>query len=183
MGPGNRLWDYRQVLPTTWRLACFVSPVHNIQPMRLAWTHQVVTVNFAITWIQTYDCLFFNFNKKKGPRNTLQSSATTQQAANYRKFGGEKYNEDSQRSLTCIFKGITTRIYGIIFNLTCSPQHKWIEQLRLNWSMGLLSSPKISQSSQFSNSMPSATNHASHNPCNLTKFLSWNSHPAPAIHP
>ena len=68
--------------------------------------------------------------------NTPQSSApTTQQAANYSKLQGQKYNETSQRILTCIFEGITTRLYGITFNLTCSPQYtKWFEQLRHNWS-------------------------------------------------
>ena len=68
--------------------------------------------------------------------NTSQSSApSTQQAANYRKLQGQKYNENCQRILTCIFKGITTCLYGITFNLTCSPRYtKWFEQLRHNWS-------------------------------------------------
>ena len=102
--------------------------------------------------------------------NTPQSSAqSTQQEANYRTLQGQKYDENSQRILTCIFKGITTRVYGITFNLTCSPQYnKWFEanfeQLRHNWSpiipkydMDLVSSPRTSQSSQFSNSMRSPT--------------------------
>ena len=63
------------------------------------------------------------------------------------------------------FAGITTCLYGITFNLTCSPQYtKWFEQLRHNWSpiipkfdMDLVSSPRTSQSSQFSNSMCSPT--------------------------
>ena len=99
--------------------------------------------------------------------NTPQPSAqSTQQAANYR-----KYNENHQRILTCIFEGITTRIYGITFNLTCSPQYiKWFEQLRHNWSpiipkfdMDLVSSPMTSQSSQFSNSMRSLTTDVAFN--------------------
>ena len=98
--------------------------------------------------------------------NTPQSSApSTQQAANYRKLRGKKYNENRQRILTCIFEGITTRLYGITFNLTCSPQYtKWFEQLRHNWSpiipkfdLDLVSSPRTSQPSQFSNSMRSPT--------------------------
>ena len=56
----------------------------------------------------------------------------------------------------------------ITFNLTCSPQYtKWFEQSRHNWShiiakfdMDLVPSPRTSQSSQFSNSMPSPTTHA-----------------------
>ena len=100
--------------------------------------------------------------------NTTQSSTqSTQQAANYSKLWGQKYNENSQRILTCIFEGITTRLYGITFHLTCSPQYtKWFEQLQHNWSpvipkfdMDLVSSPRTSQSSQFSNSMPSPTKH------------------------
>ena len=63
------------------------------------------------------------------------------------------------------FAGITTCLYGITFNLTCSPQYtKWFEQLQHNWSpiipkfdMDLVSSPRTSQSSQFSNSMCSPT--------------------------
>ena len=96
--------------------------------------------------------------------STPQSSApSTQQAANYRKLRGQKYNENRQRILTCIFEGITTRLYGITFNLTCSPQYtKWFEQLRHNWSpiipkfdLDLVCSPKTSKPSQFSNSMRS----------------------------
>ena len=113
--------------------------------------------------------------------NTPQSSApSTQQAANYRKLRGKIYIENRQKISTCIFEGITTRLYGITFNLTCSPQYiKWFEQLRQNWSpiilkfdMDLVSSPSTSdrhisfidsnkgspstsQSSQFSNSMRS----------------------------
>ena len=96
--------------------------------------------------------------------NTTQSSTpSTQQAANYRKLRGQKYNENRQRILTCIFEGITTRLYGITFNLTCSPQYtKWFEQLRHNWSpiipkfdLDLGSSLRTSQPSQFSNSMRS----------------------------
>ena len=61
-------------------------------------------------------------------KNTPQSSApSTQQAANYRKLLGQKYNDNRQRISTCIFEGITTRIYGITFNLTCSRQYtKWL---------------------------------------------------------
>ena len=106
--------------------------------------------------------------------NTPQSPApSTQQAANYLKLRGQKYIENSQRILTCISEGITTSIYGITFNLTCSPQYtNWFEQLHQNWSpiipnlkfdMDLVSSPRTSQSSQFSNSMPSPTTDAASN--------------------
>ena len=55
--------------------------------------------------------------------NTPQSPAqSAQQAANYRKLRGQRYNENRQRILTCIF-GITTRLYGIAFNLSCFPQN------------------------------------------------------------
>ena len=92
----------------------------------------------------------------------------TQQAANYHKLRVQKYNEDHQRILTCIFEGITASIYGITSNLTCSPQYtKWFEQLQHNWSpilskfdMDLVSVARTSQSSQLL----------------LTKVLSWNTH-------
>ena len=46
--------------------------------------------------------------------NFPQSSASsTQQVANYRKLIGQKYDENCQRILICIFEGITTSIYGI----------------------------------------------------------------------
>ena len=77
----------------------------------------------------------------------------------------QKYNENRQIILKCISEGITTCLYGITFNLTCSPQYtKWFEQLQHNWSpiipkldMDLVSSPRTSQSSQFSNSMRNPT--------------------------
>ena len=67
------------------------------------------------------------------------------------------------KNLNMYLQGITTRLYGIAFNLTCSPQYtKWFEQLLHNWSpmipkfdLDLVSSPRTSQPSQFSNSMRS----------------------------
>ena len=81
------------------------------------------------------------------------------------------HNENSQRILTCIFVGIISRIYGITFNLTCSPQYtKWFELLWhnrspiiSNFDMDLVSSPRTSQSSQLSNSMPSPTTNVASN--------------------
>ena len=56
-------------------------------------------------------------------------------------------------------------VCGITFNLTCYPQYtKWFEQLQNDWSpiipkfdMDMVSFPRTSQSSQFSNSMPNTT--------------------------
>ena len=64
----------------------------------------------------------------------------------------------------------TTHIYGITCNLTCSSRYtKSFEQHRHNWSpiiiiipkfdQDLVFSPRPSQSSQFSDSMPSPTTH------------------------
>ena len=88
-----------------------------------------------------------------------------------RKLRGQKYNANEflyfnrQRILICIFEGITTRIYGITFNLTCSPQYtKWFEQLRRNipkFDLYLVSSQNstIFSIQQF-NAQP-------HNPCSF----------------
>ena len=119
--------------------------------------------------------------------NTPQSSApSTQHAANYRKLRGQKYNENRQKKLTYIFEGLTTRIYGITFNLTCSPQYtKWFEQLRHNWSpiipkfdMILVSSPRTSQSSQFSDLMRSPTTDVASDQSSQLAHSSYFSNPA-----
>ena len=112
---------------------------------------------------------------------TDSSAPSTQEAANYRKLRGPKYNENCQRILTCIFEGITTLIYGITFNLTCSPQWqypKWFEQHRHSWSpiipkfnTELVSSPRTSQSSQASNSIPSPTTYVASNQSSQLEYL------------
>ena len=64
------------------------------------------------------------------------------------------------------FWHVSSKAYHeITFNMTCSPQYsKWLEQLRNNCSpiipkfdMDLVSTPRTSQSFQFSNSRPSPT--------------------------
>ena len=95
-----------------------------------------------------------------------------------------------QRIFTCIFEGITTRIYGTTFNLTCSPQYtKWFEQLRHNWSAILpkidvdpVSSPRTAQSSQSSHSMPSPTTHVASNQTYFSNPLLMNESNSPALH-
>ena len=122
---------------------------------------------------------------EKTPQSSSQS---TRQAANYRKLRDQKYNENRLRILTCIFEGITTRIYGTTFNLICSQQYtKWFEQLRHKWSpiipkfdMDLVSSssPRTSQSSQFSNSMSSPTTDVASNQSSQLAHPSYFSNPA-----
>ena len=89
--------------------------------------------------------------------------------------------------MTSIFKGITTRIYGIIISLTCSPLYiKWFEQLGHNWSpiitkidmMDLVSSHRTPQSSQFSNSMPSPTTSVASNQSSQLEHSSDFSNPS-----
>ena len=64
----------------------------------------------------------------------MEASLSTQQESDYRKIRGLKYHENRLRILTCIFEGITTRIFGSTFNLTCSPAyHRWLDQTRQNW--------------------------------------------------
>ncbi len=37
--------------------------------------------------------------------------------------------------MTCVYEGVTTRIIGQTFNLTCSPEyHRWLETTSHNWS-------------------------------------------------
>ena len=53
------------------------------------------------------------------------------------KTSGQKIQWKSPKNLTSLFKGITTSIYLITFNLTFSPQFtstNWFEQLQHNWS-------------------------------------------------
>jgi hypothetical protein len=62
------------------------------------------------------------------------SPPSTQQENDYRRFRGLKYHENRLRLLTCVFEGVTTRIIGQTFNLTCSPDyHRWLENTRQNW--------------------------------------------------
>jgi hypothetical protein len=62
------------------------------------------------------------------------SPPSTQQEDDYRRLRGLKYHENRLRLLTCVFEGITTRIIGQTFNLTCSPEyHRWLETTRHNW--------------------------------------------------
>ena len=108
---------------------------------------------------------FLDVNAPQSP------SPSTHQAAYYRELRGQKYSANvfwyfnHQRILICIFEGITTRIYGITFNLTCSPQYtKWFEQLRRNipkFDLYLVSSQNstIFSIQQF-NAQP-------HNPCSF----------------
>ena len=91
-----------------------------------------------------------------------QSSATQHlvskhcKAANYRKLWSQKYNENHQRILTCIFEGMISNGQSS-FNTTCLPL-LWIWILLLEHQNRY--APRTSQPFQFSNSMPSPTTHA-----------------------
>ena len=62
------------------------------------------------------------------------SPPSTQQENDYRRLRGLKYHENRLRLLICVFEGVTTRIIGQTFNLTCSPDyHRWLETTRHNW--------------------------------------------------
>ncbi len=61
---------------------------------------------------------------------------STQQESDYRhrRLRGLKYHENRLRLLTCVFEGVTTRIIGQTFNLTCSPEYyRWLENTHHNW--------------------------------------------------
>ncbi len=51
------------------------------------------------------------------------SPPSTQQENDYRRLRGLKYHENRLRLLTCVYEGVTTRIIGQTFNLTCSPEY------------------------------------------------------------
>ena len=62
------------------------------------------------------------------------SPPSTQQENDYRRLRGLIYHENRLRLFTCVFEGVTTRIIGQTFNLTCSPDyHRWLETTRHNW--------------------------------------------------
>jgi hypothetical protein len=94
------------------------------------------------------------------------SPPSTQQENDYRRLRGLKYHENRLRLLTCVFEGVTTRIIGQTFNLTCSPDyHRWLETTRHNWLPILPPFDVCSQdpsSSQVSN--PSQNDPTQYNP-------------------
>jgi len=94
------------------------------------------------------------------------SPPSTQQENDYRRLRGLKYHENRLRLLTCVFEGVTTRIIGQTFNLTCSPDyHRWLETTRHNWLPILPPFDVCSQdpsSSQDSN--PSQNDPTQYNP-------------------
>ena len=55
------------------------------------------------------------------PHSQSHSPPSTQQDTDYQRLRGLKYHDNRLRLLTCVFEGITTRIIGQTFNLTCSP--------------------------------------------------------------
>ena len=79
------------------------------------------------------------------------SPPSTQQENDYRRLRGLKYHENRLRLLTCVFEGVTTRIIGQTFNLTCSPDyHRWLETTRHNWLPILPQFDVFSQDSSLS---------------------------------
>ncbi len=58
---------------------------------------------------------------------------SNEQAMDYRKIRGLKYHENRLRLLTFLYEGVTTRVLGATFNLTCSPAyHRWLDHMRSN---------------------------------------------------
>jgi hypothetical protein len=79
------------------------------------------------------------------------SPPSTQQENDYRRLRGLKYHENRLRLLTCVYEGVTTRIIGQTFNLTCSPEyHRWLETTRHNWSPIVPTFDLVSQDSNLS---------------------------------
>ena len=81
----------------------------------------------------------FGFTIDSPVNDTLSqlSPPSTQQENDYRRLRGLKYHKNRLRLLTCVFEGVTTRIIGQTFNLTCSPDyHRWLETTRQNWLIG-----------------------------------------------
>ena len=140
---------------------------------------QTLQDNADQTFYNSYGTLLTTMHKQCSDSfldvNAPQSpSPSTHQAAYYRKLRGQKYSANEfryfnhQRILICIFEGITTRIYGITFNLTCSTQNGLSSfdttDLSLFPNLTCIWFPPITaQSSQFSNSMPSPTTHVASN--------------------
>jgi hypothetical protein len=57
-----------------------------------------------------------------------------EQAMDYRKLRDLKYREKRLRLLTCLYKGVATRVLGVTFKLICSPAyHRWLDHMRSNW--------------------------------------------------
>ena len=89
----------------------------------------------------------------------------------------QRKSQKKIKKLTTILAGITTRIYGITFYLTCSPQYtKWFEQLRHSWS------PIFFQIDihlvQFSKLMPSPTTCLASNEKSQMEHPSYFSNPS-----
>ena len=89
----------------------------------------------------------------------------------------QRKSQKKIKKLTTILAGITTRIYGITFYLTCSPQYtKWFEQLRHSWS------PIFFQIDihlvRFSKLMPSPTKYLASNEKSQMEHPSYFSNPS-----
>ena len=108
--------------------------------------------NLADHYAQT----MFGFSLDENVPSVFGNPATCQQAANYRILWGQKYNENHQRILTCIFEGMISNGQSS-FNTTWLPL-SWIWILLLEHQNRY--TPRTSQPFQFSNSMPSPTTHA-----------------------
>jgi hypothetical protein len=66
---------------------------------------------------------------------TSLPSESTQQENDYIHLHGLKYHKNRLQLLTCVFEGVTTRIIGQTFDLTCSPDyHRCLETAPHNWS-------------------------------------------------
>ncbi len=95
------------------------------------------------------------------------SPPSTQQEKDYSRLRGLKYHENCLRLLTCVFEGVTTRIIGQTFNLTCSPDyHTWLETTRHNWL------PILTQFDVFSQdvSLSQDSNPSPNDPTQLSQY-------------
>ena len=105
----------------------------------------------------------------------LTLSPLTQQASDYCKLWGQKYNEHCQSILTCTFKGITTSIYELDLFPTVH-QMVWAALTQLV-SHYFQIWPRSGFFSQNSNSMPSPTTNIASKQSSHLEHLSYFSNP------
>jgi len=97
------------------------------------------------------------------PHSQSHAPPSTQQDTDYRRLRGLTYHDNRLRLLTCVLEGITTRLIGQTFNLTCSPDYaRWMEHTRHNWLPTLPTYDPASQDStsgfQMDHNSPLYTN-------------------------
>ena len=92
------------------------------------------------------------------PHSQSHAPPSTQQDTDYRRLRGLTYHDNRLRLLTCVLEGITTRLIGQTFNLTCSPDYaRWMEHTRHNWLPTLPTYDPASQDSTSGFQMDTTT--------------------------